>query len=117
MSETPNKFDLFYDRLCKTTGSVFSIFHLDFPVSITIEDLNKSKTFSPVYFDHKITTNLGVTNREYGVSVYKNTENIYLYIEKKNYDEQLKLLFDVNQVKMNDVELLLMNFKKQKTKK
>lgn len=117
MSETKCKFDLYYDRLCKSTGSVFSIIHLDFPVQVTNQDLIKSKTFSPVYLDHKVTNAPGNADKEYYVSVYKNESNIYLYIEQINYTSTYKLLFNIQEVNLKDVDLLVMNLKKQKTKK
>ena len=117
MIETKGKFDLYYDRLCNSTGSVFSIIHLDFPVNINNEDLARSKNFSPVYYEHKVTTALGTSNKEYQVSVYKNESNIYLYIEQINFTSTYKLLFNIQEVNMKDVDLLVMNLKKQKSKK
>lgn len=117
MSETKSRFDLYYDRLCNSTGSVFSIIHLDFPINITNEDLQKSRTFSPVYYEHKVTNSSPNNNKEYNVSVYKNESNVYLYVEQLNYSNTYKLLFDIKEVNIKDVDLLIMNFKKQKTKK
>lgn len=117
MSETKNKFELYYDRLCNTTGSVFSIIHLDFPLNITNEDLEKSKKFLPVYYEHRFTANLGGINKESNVSVYKNETNIYLYVEQINYNITHKLLFNIHEVNIKDVDLLVMTLKKQKTKK
>lgn len=117
MSETKTKFELYYDRLCNTTGSVFSIIHLDFPLNITNEDLEKSKKFSPVYYEHRFTTNLEGIHKESNVSVYKNETNIYLYVEQINYSITHKLLFNIQDVNMKDVDMLVMTLKKQKTKK
>lgn len=117
MSESKNKFELYYDRLCNSTGSVFSIIHLDFPINITNDDLQKSKTFSPVYYEHTITSATNGSNKEYNVSVYKNESNIYLYIEQINYLSTYKLLFNIQEVNMKDVDLLVMSLKKQKSKK
>jgi hypothetical protein len=117
MSESKTKFELYYDRLCKSTGSVFSIIHLDFPINITTEDLEKSKKFLPVYYEHRFTANLGGINKESNVSVYKNETNIYLYVEQINFNITYKLLFNIQEVNMKDVDLLVMTLKKQKPKK
>ena len=117
MSVSKTKFETYYDRLCKSTGSVFSIIHLDFFVDITNEDLEQSRKFTPIYYEHRITTNLGVMNKERNVSVYKNESNIYLYVEQANFDTSHKLLFNIEEVNMKDVDLLVMNLKKQKIKK
>ena len=117
MIGTKTKFELYYDRLCNSTGSVFSIVHLDFPISITPEDLKKSKNFSPVYLEHKVTTSSTNTDKEYHVTVYKSESNIYLYTENINFTSTYKLLFDVQEINSKDVDLLIMTLKKQKTKK
>lgn len=114
MSEPKTKFETYYDRLCKSTGSVFSIIHLDFPINLTIEDLEKSVKFVPVYYEHRVTSNLGSSQKEYNVSVYRNPTNIYIYVEQINFNSQYKLLFNVNDVNMKDVDMLVMNLKKTK---
>jgi hypothetical protein len=108
MSQDKNKFETLYNRLCEQTGSVLSIYHIEFPLRITINELEGSSNYSPIYLDHVITN----TNKQNRVSIYKNISNIYLYLEESNFTS-IKLLFDARLINRKDLDLLIINLKKQ----
>jgi len=108
MSQEKDKFETLYNRLCEHTGSVLSIYHIELPLRISIKDLEDSPNYSPVYLEH-VLTNISKQNR---VSIYKNVSDIYLYLEETNF-VTIKLLFDVGKINRKDLDLLIINLKKQ----
>ena len=108
MSQDKNKFEILYNRLCEQTGSVLSIYHIEFPLRITIKELDDSSNYSPIYFEHVFTSTL----KQNRVSIYKNVSDIYLYLEETNF-VTIKLLFDVTKINRKDLDLLIINLKKQ----
>lgn len=108
MSE-PTKFDLIYDRLCKSTGSILSKYTLDFFTNITPEKLSQSKNYSLLYTEQ----NVGSKEITHLVSVYKSITDIYLYIETQQVHYHCKLLFDPNKINMKDLDLLIMTLRNQ----
>jgi coproporphyrinogen III oxidase len=105
----PSKFDLIYDRLCNSTGSVLSIYTLDFFIRVTPERLEESKTYTLIYTEQ----NVGIKEKIHRISVYKSTTDIYFYIETRQDQHQGKLLFDSNKINIKDLDLLIMNLRNQ----
>jgi hypothetical protein len=105
----PSKFDLIYDRLCKSTESILSIYTLDFYINITPERLDQSKNYILLYTEQ----NVGTKEKTHLVSVYKNITGIYLYIETQQVHNHGKLLFDPNKINMKDLDLLIMTLRNQ----
>jgi len=106
----PTKFDLIYDRLCKSTGSVLSIYTLDFYPNITPQRLNESNNYTLIYTEQ----NLGVKEKTHSVSVYRSVTDIYFYIETQQVKNLSKLLFDPTKINMKDLDLLVMTLRNQK---
>ena len=103
----PSKFDLIYDRLCNSTGSVLSIYTLDFYPNITPQKLSESNNYTLIYTEQ----NVGVKEKTHLVSVYRSVTDIYFYIETQQVNNQGKLLFDPKKINMKDLDLLVMTLR------